>query len=239
MSLPSYTQTAMSPSARSAVTGVPSRVLLVHANPFQRVTPVPAYGLERLRTAIEPTGAEVELIDPYLVADDPLVPTSGGERFRPDVIGLGIRIIDDCIVVDRLDGPDDEPIDVSFLLPEILELRRALSEAAPDALVLAGAGFSACPQECLEYLDVEYGVVGAGEDALAALCRDSRSGQTPGVVRRGEAEGSRLPPRLRRSDDPRSALCPGELVPGAHADRLRHAMRLLHGGESRATPRER
>ena len=47
------------------------RVLLVHANPFQRVTPVPAYGLERLRTAIEPTGAEVELIDPYLVVGRP------------------------------------------------------------------------------------------------------------------------------------------------------------------------
>jgi hypothetical protein len=27
------------------------RVLLVHANPFQQVTPVPAYGLERLKTA--------------------------------------------------------------------------------------------------------------------------------------------------------------------------------------------
>ena len=45
----SYTQTAMPPSARSAATGRSRRVLLVHANPFQRVTPVPAYGLERLR----------------------------------------------------------------------------------------------------------------------------------------------------------------------------------------------
>ena len=51
MSVAGYTQTAMPPSARSAVTGRSRRVLLVHANPFQRVTPVPAYGLERLRTA--------------------------------------------------------------------------------------------------------------------------------------------------------------------------------------------
>ena len=142
MALPRYTQTAMSVSARSAATGR-RRVLLVHANPFQRVTPLPAYGLERLRTAIEPTGAEVELIDPFLVSEDPLgAARAAAERFRPDVVGLGIRIIDDCIVVDRLDAPADEPIDVSFLLPEIRELRRVLGEAAPEAMFVAGgAGF--------------------------------------------------------------------------------------------------
>jgi pyruvate-formate lyase-activating enzyme len=155
------------------------------------VTPVPAYGLERLRTAIEPTGAEVELIDPYLVSDNPLgFAREAARRFRPDLIGLGIRIIDDCIVVDRLDAPADEPIDVSFLLPEIRELRRALGEAAPEAVFVAGgAGFSACPQECLEYLDVDYGVVGAGEEAMTMLCSDMSWGQTPGLVQRGQSEG--------------------------------------------------
>ena len=180
----------MSVSARSAPTGR-RRVLLVHANPFQRVTPVPAYGLERLRTAIEPTGAEVELIDPFLVSEDPLgAAREAAERFRPDVVGLGIRIIDDCIVVDRLDAPADEPIDVSFLLPEIRELRQVLGEAAPEAMFVAGgAGFSACPQECLDFLDVEYGVVGAGEEAMAMICSDTSRGQTPGLVRRGHAQG--------------------------------------------------
>ena len=182
----------MSSAARSVVAGSgPPRVLLVHANPFQRVTPVPAYGLERLRTAIEPSGAEVQLLDPYLVSEDPLGSArEAAERFRPDVIGLGIRIIDDCIVVDRLDAPADEPIDVSFLLPEILELRRALADAAPQATFLAGgAGFSACPQECLEYLGVEHGVVGAGEDALIAVCEGQSLDGIPGVIRRGQPEG--------------------------------------------------
>ena len=104
------------------------------------------------------------------------------------MIGLGIRIIDDCIVVDSLEG--EEPIDVSFLLPQVRELREALAEVAPEATFVAGgAGFSACPQECLEYLDVEYGVVGAGEAAIAALVSDVPRGQTPGLVRKGEADG--------------------------------------------------
>src|SRR3954468_15307242 len=108
MSQQSYTQPAMSAPARSAAAGSPRRVLLVHANPFQRVTPVPAYGLERVRTAAEEAGAQVELLDPYLVSRDPLaLARETAERFRPHVIGLGIRIIDDCIVVDRLEAPDD------------------------------------------------------------------------------------------------------------------------------------
>jgi radical SAM superfamily enzyme YgiQ (UPF0313 family) len=75
-------------------------------------------------------------------------------------------------------------------LPEILELRRALGEAAPEAVFIAGgAGFSACPQECLEYLDVELGVVGAGEEAMAMVCSDMSWGQAPGLVRKGQAQG--------------------------------------------------
>jgi hypothetical protein len=191
MTLRRYTHSAMSPSAPSAAVGRRRRVLLVHANPFQRVVPVPAYGLERLRTAAEDTGAELELLDPYLVSEDPLgAAREAAQAFRPDVIGLGIRIIDDCIVVDRLDAPEDEPIDVTFLLPEILELRRALAEAAPDAeFVAGGAGFSACPQECLDYLGIEYGVVGAGEEAMAVLCSGASWDEVPGLVRRGQAEG--------------------------------------------------
>src|SRR6187551_731548 len=189
MSQQSYTHRAMSAPARSAATGRARRGLLIHANPFQRVTPVPAYGLERVRTAAEDAGAEVELLDPYLVSEDPIgAAREAAERFRPDLIGLGIRIIDDCIVVDRLDG--DGPIDVSFLLPEIRRLRDALAEAAPEATFVAGgAGFSACPQECLEYLGIEHGVVGAGEAAIAALVSDRSGGQTPGLVRKGQPDG--------------------------------------------------
>src|SRR6476620_7427583 len=181
MSLRSYTHSAMSPSAPSAAVGRRRRVLLVHANPFQRVTPVPAYGLERVRTAAEDAGAEVELLDPYLVSQDPIgAAREAAERFEPDLIGLGIRIIDDCIVVDSLEGED--PIDVSFLLPQVRALREALGAVAPEATFVAGgAGFSACPQECLEYLDIEYGVVGAGEAAIAMLCSDASRGQKLGL----------------------------------------------------------
>lgn len=182
----------MSVSARSAVTGSRPRVLLVHANPFQRVTPVPPYGLERLKTAAAGTGAEVEIVDPYLFAEDPIAAAyEAAERVRPDVIGLGIRVIDDCIVVDQPSANGYGPTDVSFFLPEIAELRRALGSVAPDAILVAGgAGFSACPQECLAYLDIEWGVVGAGEDAFVAICSGQRLADIPGLIKRGEEQGT-------------------------------------------------
>ena len=191
MTSPRYTRQDMSVSARPAVAGSRFRALLVHANPFQRVTPVPAYGLERLRTAAEHTGAEIEILDPYLFAEDAIgAARAAAERLQPQVVGLGIRIIDDCIVVDHPAANGHGPIDVSFLLPEIRELRRALGEVVPEATFVAGgAGFSACPQECLEYLDVGWGVVGAGEDAFAAICAGTPLRQIPGVVRRGEEQG--------------------------------------------------
>src|SRR5918992_187153 len=192
MSAPRYTRPDMSPLARPAAAGsLPLRVLLVHANPFQRVTPVPPYGLERLKTAAARTGAEVQIVDPFLFEDDPIAAARAvAERLEPDVVGLGIRIIDDCIVVDSPAVNGHGPIDVSFLLPEIRELRRALGEAAPEATFVAGgAGFSACPQECLDYLEVEWGVVGAGEDAFAAICARRPLKQIPGLVRRGAERG--------------------------------------------------
>src|SRR5918999_1759779 len=184
MSEQRYTRSAMSFSARPAAAGSPPlRVLLVHANPFQRVTPVPAYGLERLCTAAEGSGAEVELLDPYLVAKDAVsAARAAAERFRPDVVGLSVRIIDDCIVVDSPAANGHGPIDVSFLLPEIRELRLALGGAAPQATFVAGgAGFSACPQECLDYLDLEWGVDGEVETVLAEIEQTVRETQERGI----------------------------------------------------------
>jgi len=158
------------------------RVLLVHANPFQQVMPVPPYGLERIRTAAADTGAEIEIVDPYLVSDRPLeAAAEAARRMRPAVVGLGVRVVEDCIVVDDSGGADDRPFDLVWFMPELLRLRRAIAEAAPDALfLLGGAAFSAMPRECLDYLDVEHGVVG---DTPAQLF-------VGGADQRGEQEGA-------------------------------------------------
>ncbi len=182
--------------ARAAVRGdgKPLRVLLVHANPFQQVTPVPPYGLECLKTAVSDLHVEVEILDPYLVAADPIEAAARHARERrPDLVGLGLRIVEDCIVIDDSDAETDAAEDITWFMPEIRRLRVALGEAAPEALFLCGgAAFSAFPRECLDYLEVERGVVGAGEVpfrlVLDRLASGAELGAIPGLVRRGDTD---------------------------------------------------
>jgi anaerobic magnesium-protoporphyrin IX monomethyl ester cyclase len=167
------------------------RVLLVHANPLQRVLPVPPYGLELVRGGLDGVAAACEIVDPFLTDDRPLAAAvEAARRTSPDVIGLGLRVLEDCIPIDGLDERDD-PLDVHSVIDEVRQLVSALHEARPSAtIVLGGAGFSACPAEALEALDVPLGVVGAGERPFRALVERLAAGceigAIPGVVRRGQ-----------------------------------------------------
>ncbi len=152
---------------------------------------MPPYGLERLRTAAADVDVDIELLDPFLLSDSPVsLAADAARRFQPDLIGLGLRVVDDCIVVARPEDPGEGPFDIAWFAPEIRELRDALGRAAPEAcFVLGGAAFSAFPQECLDYFDVEFGIVGAGEEAfqalLVGLARGADPETIPGVVKRG------------------------------------------------------
>jgi hypothetical protein len=172
------------------------RILLVHANPFQAVLPVQPYGLERIATAVADL-AEIDALriyDPWLEEDDPLETAAAlAEEFRPDLVGLSIRVIDDCIVIDTLD--DVGPMDNTCLLPRIAELLQTFRSVRPRAqYVCGGAAFSALPTELLEYFQVEIGIVGAGEVAFRALVRTLARGRSPlglpGVARRGDPHAS-------------------------------------------------
>ena len=185
------------------------RVLLVHANPLQRVLPVPPYGLELVRAGLDGVAATCEIVDPFLTDERPLAAAvEAARRTSPDVIGLGLRVLEDCIPIDGLDERD-APLDVHSVIDEVRQLVAALREARPSAtIVLGGAGFSACPAEALEALDVPLGVVGAGERAVprarrAPRRRVPRSEPSPGSC--GEASRSRRAATWCRPPPPRPA----------------------------------
>lgn len=163
------------------------RVLLVHANPCQQVLPVPAYGLERLRSAVGGL-ANVRLVEPYLQLDPLEHLREQISAFKPDLIGIGIRVIEDCIVIDDIEGESDS--DVHSFLPEIKLLCQAVQAAAPGVpLVAGGAAFSYFPAEILEHLKIDWGVVGAGERPFRELVSRLAAGRDPegvaGLIRRG------------------------------------------------------
>lgn len=163
----------------------------MHANPFQQVMPVPAYGLERVGSAIADV-AEVEILEPFFHEDPYEALRERLERLDPDIVGFGIRIVEDCIVVDSPDGPGHT--DTRSFLPELGRLRDVVAAAAPRATVVAGgATFSYMPAELLDALELDWGVVGAGEETfreLVTTTRDEWPG-IPGVVARGGGPAQR------------------------------------------------
>jgi tRNA A37 methylthiotransferase MiaB len=183
----------------------------VHANPLQRVLPVPPYGLELVRGALDGVSGSCEIVDPFLTDARPLAAAAeSARRSNADVIGLGLRVLEDCIPIDGL-ADREEPLDVHSVIGEVRQLVAALRDARPQAtVVLGGAGFSACPAEALEELDVPLGVVGAGERPFRALVErvaaGAEIGAIPGLVRRGEAAAPRGYVVSSRSSAPRDPL---------------------------------
>ena len=155
---------------------------------------MPPYGLERIRTAAESTGARHR--DPRPVS--PLRPSDRARR-RRRVPAAARR--------DRARDPhrrrlhrgrplrrgrrwsSGRPFDVTWFMPEIRRLLLALEQAAPGALLVAGgAAFSAMPGECLDYLELEVRDRRAPARTVLASCSGvspsgCRSKGVPGLVR--------------------------------------------------------
>jgi len=79
-------------------------------------------------------------------------------QFRPDVIGISARNIDN----QNMQHP-------RFLLASLRELVAACRRVSSAPIVLGGAGYSIFPQPVLRYLQADMGIKGEGEMAFPAL----------------------------------------------------------------------
>ncbi|MCP4004225.1 MAG: radical SAM protein [bacterium] len=89
------------------------------------------------------------------------------ESFRPDVIGLGMRNIQNADYT----GNDDH-------LAYYTELITAARQVSSAPIVLGGSGFSVAPKELMERLQPDYGIAGEAEASFPQLL-DRLEGRTP------------------------------------------------------------
>jgi radical SAM superfamily enzyme YgiQ (UPF0313 family) len=157
------------------------RVLLVSANTLTTPYPVYPIGLDYVAGALNGSHV-VEILDLNAAqADDALENTL--RRFKPGLIGISLRNIDNTDIVDMqsyLAGYRDL----------VLEIRDR--SAAP--IVLGGSGFTIFPRRILKAVGADYGIVGEGErlgQLIAALENGTAPDQVAGVV---TADGSTEPP---------------------------------------------
>lgn len=108
------------------------------------------------------------------------------EGFSPDVIGIGVRNIDD----QNMQCPH-------FMLPSIKEVVTVCRAASNSPIVVGGAGYSIFPESALEYLGADIGIRGEGEVAFPALLSWLEDGgQSPPPPSTYFADGSHTPMRF-------------------------------------------
>jgi radical SAM superfamily enzyme YgiQ (UPF0313 family) len=162
--------------------------------------PYPVYplGVDHVAGAISPPH-EVRILDLCPLPDDRVDAEIdlAIREFAPGAVGLSIRNIDN----------NDATAVEAFLAP-VRTIVERIRSATRAPVVLGGAGFTLFPDELMQLLGADYGVVGEGEQALAlfdALAGGRSPEGLPGVALRGR----RAPPPV-----PQAVVAPKRAAPG-------------------------
>jgi len=134
-------------------------------------------GLACIASALDDAGHTVSFLDLCFAADPVASARRAAIEFRPDVIGVSVRNID-----------NSDAIALRHYTPEAREVLHSLRRASPEAKVIAGgAAFGVAPEALFRDLGVDYAVAGDGERASVALVDALSSGRPvealPGLVR--------------------------------------------------------
>jgi radical SAM superfamily enzyme YgiQ (UPF0313 family) len=128
------------------------KVLFISANTEKINMPALPLGVACVAAATQEAGHEVAIVDLMTEKDARWVLKGAIEGFRPDLIGISVRNID-----------DQNMEHTRFLLDpvkEIVAVCRSFSEAK---IVLGGAGYSIFPEVALSFLGADMGIQGEGE----------------------------------------------------------------------------
>ena len=134
------------------------RVLMVSANTETINMPVLPLGMACVAKAVENAGHEVVSLNLMSLEDGLKSLAARLQSFRPHVIGISIRNIDDQV-----------SFGTRFLLDPVKEIVAVCRAFSSAQIVLGGPGFSIFPGQVLDYLGVDTGIQGEGEASFVML----------------------------------------------------------------------
>ena len=173
------------------------RVLLISANTETISMPTLPLGLASVAAATRNAGHEVVLVNLMFEGDPKLILRSTLEVFRPQIIGISVRNIDD----QNMPQP-------RFLLSPVREVVANCRSFSEAPIVLGGPGYSIFPESALRYLGADMGIQGEGEVVFPLLLdRIGKGGEVsdlpgihlPGQIARANISPFQSFPRKRES----------------------------------------
>jgi radical SAM superfamily enzyme YgiQ (UPF0313 family) len=164
------------------------KVLLISANTEAINMPIIPSGLACVAAAASAARHTVELVDLLAAADPGRVLQEALRGFRPDVVGISVRNID-----------NQDMRSPRFLLEQVKDVVAVCRRFSRAPIVLGGAGYSIFPESVLAYLQADMGIQGEGEVAfpmlLERLARNLDVSDVPGVCLSGRrAQPARVGP---------------------------------------------
>ena len=164
------------------------RVLVINSNRERAPWPVPPMGACAVASSARAAGHEVRFLDLCFVRDPARAVRQAAAEFRPEVLAVTIRNIDNC------DWQASRPF-LPAIRARIVAPARA---AAPCPVVLGGPAVSLMPREFLEFFQADYAIAGDGEaafvDLLAALAAGKPVDAIEGLAWRDAGGVHRNPP---------------------------------------------
>jgi radical SAM superfamily enzyme YgiQ (UPF0313 family) len=143
------------------------RVLLISANTETISMPVLPLGIACVAAATQNAGHEVALLNLMFEGEPRLGIKNSIEDFRPNVIGISVRNID-----------DQNMLHSQFLLAPVREIVTTCRSSSDAPIILGGAGYSIFPESALLYLGADMGIQGEGEVVFPRLVeRIGKGGQ--------------------------------------------------------------
>ena len=143
-------------------------VLLLYTDKYYLIKQVYPFGLDLIANHLRRHGFNVTIGYPFLPLPD--LETNLNEiikRCKPDIIGLGIRNIDTAMSCEKFGNHKGPGCKTFYFLPDIKKIVEIIRKLSFDIPIIAGGGaFTISPEAILEFLAIEYGIIGEGEDPL-------------------------------------------------------------------------
>jgi radical SAM superfamily enzyme YgiQ (UPF0313 family) len=167
------------------------KVLIISSNTLPAAPTGPAYVAGAARQA----GHEVQIYERLFTNDLDDELATRLEDFQPDVVGVSIRLV----FGDELDSEAALGTRHTDLRPRVKEITDITHQVSDAKIVMGGPGFNYYARDWLEYLDLDYGIRGEGEEAfplfLKLLSEYGDIYSVPGCAFRKDGQYFSTPPR--------------------------------------------